>query len=273
MFQMIKNKNLIESSRQTYLMKSFKASNNLKCILECTSDFFCSTAIFDFTDCNLFNKNQIRDLNLIHSPTSTIYVKNSYNEINNYLIHYWPFNDNYLDVISNANLIDGHQNFLDSDRFDRPFSSLKLVYGYLRAPNSFYINGDFTLTTWVNMEFDGSGVTLLLISLENQSIIFGLSNLSPPFFSYSNNNIVANTGLTIGKWQHLAFTVKDTKLSIYIDGVIDSNNEITPINYSNSSINLVQFGSDLTVAKFDDIKIFNKSLSQDEIIQSSLTYL
>ena len=84
-------------------------------------------------------------------------------------------------------------------------------------------------------------------------------------------NYQAWISVKIGKWQHLAFTSKGTSFSIYIDGNRVHNSIITP--FSLNFYTSVYFGqhdlSQLPNAEFDDIKIFNKSLTQTEIIQSS----
>ena len=141
--------------------------------MSCKTNNFCSVAIIDSSICNIFSIFKVTDSNTIYSPTATIYVKNSNDEINNYLTHYWPFNGDYKDVISNAHLYNGMNDSLVTDRFDRPNSSLYLNYGSLQAPGGNYIYGDFTLTTWVKM-----------FTLEPFRRFFILKNPSPPTSSY-----------------------------------------------------------------------------------------
>ncbi len=77
-------------------------------------------AIVDYLVCSIFIKVQITDSNTIYSPTATIYVKNANDQLNQYLIHYWPFNENYFDIISNLHLYNGINDALVTDRFGRP---------------------------------------------------------------------------------------------------------------------------------------------------------
>ena len=80
--------------------------------------------------------------------------------------------------------------------------------------------------------------------------------------------------LVIGKWQHLAWTNQGSTHSIYVDGMLAYNGPTTPITVKNRTN--VYFGTDqahFVRAEFDDIKIFNRSLSQIEIARSSLIYL
>ena len=268
-FYRIGNKNLIESTRKNSLINSFKALDNLHCILACSNNLLCTTAVVDSSICSIFNKVQITDSNTIYSPTATIFVKNGYNQANNYLIHYWPFNGNYMNVITKDYLFNGISNSLVKDRFGRPSSSLYLVSGCMRAPDDYYIYGDFTLTVWVKMFSAGR---LFRAYRPNYPSIIFTYHVGPYYHYYSDQ--YSNTSLTPGKWQHLAFTIKQTTLSIYIDGLVQYNGTTNIIIRQLDT--LVFIGGDginRANAEFDDIKIFSKSLSQTEIIQSSLENL
>ena len=142
---------MIESLRQERLTKTFKVNNYLQCILNCSESFLCSLAIIDSSICSIYNQVQITDSNVIYSPAVNIYVKDGYNPINQYLIHYWQFNGNYMNEITKAYLFNGKNDSLVTDRFGRPSSSLYLNYGYVQAPNGIYIYGEFTIATWVKM--------------------------------------------------------------------------------------------------------------------------
>ena len=267
---------MIEVLRKNSLINSFKVLDNLQCILACTTSFLCTTAIVDSSICNVYSRIQITDSNTVYSPSGTIYIKNGYNQANNYLIHYWPFNGNYMNVITKAYLFNGKNYGLVKDRFGRLSSSLYLSKGQLQAPNDFYIYGDFTVTTWVKMYMLEGLIRFLTLSTPSCGVIisFTYNQNTGPYYRSLNGDQVANTSLTIGKWQHLAFTSKGSNLSIYIDAILVYTGVTTPIGFGNQ-LN-VFFGTDghiWTKAELDDIKIFNKSLSQTEIVQSSLENL
>ena len=269
-------KNLLESLRDNSIIKSFPITNNFQCILQCSKYPICSMAIVDISVCKIYIKNEFKHSNIIYSSTSTIYSKDSDDNINQYLIHYWPFNGNYDDVISNANLFNGSNDELVTDRFGRPSSSLYLNYGSLQGPSGHYIYGDFTLTTWVKVyALESCRRFLMLKSQIDGLITFSLTlNSSQPYFFHKNGNQVANMSLVIGKWQHLAWTNQGSTHSIYVDGMLAYNGPTTPITVKNRTN--VYFGTDqahFVRAEFDDIKIFNRSLSQIEIARSSLIYL
>ncbi len=90
----------------------------------------------------------------------------------------------------------------------------------------------------------------------------------------TNGNHISPVALKINKWQHLAVTVTGTQLKIYIDGkltltstvisapkgIIRTDNFIGRFTW-NGNVNAV------IDAELDDLKIFNRSLSQSEINQ------
>ena len=266
----------------------------MQCILQCSKSDICSIAVVDSLICNMYTQNELKDLNMIDSLNSTIFIKNelknsnqidsldstiyinkSNDSISQYLIHYWPFNGNYLDVITNKSLYNLNKASLTTDRFGRNSSSLKLNYGNLQAQDGIYFYGDFTLTTWVKMYALNATVRFFkMIAQSGTSLLFCLtfSANTGPFYAFSNGNQAANTSLTIGKWQHLAYTIKGTTLSIYIDGLCVYTGFTSQI--SPQVFNSVYFGYPYSpYVDLDDVKIYNRSLTQSEIIQSSLINL
>ena len=145
----------------------------------------------------------------------------------------------------------------------------------MQAPDDYYIYGDFTLTAWFKMNsfaFYARFLTLIRSSSPSR-IVFSLTyNASKPYYVYNNGGQISNTSISYERWQHLAFSNQGSTHSIYIDGVLVYSGVTTPIKYELNKP--VWFGSidgvNGVYAQFDDIKIFNKSLSQTEIIQSSL---
>lgn len=90
----------------------------------------------------------------------------------------------------------------------------------------------------------------------------------------SNRNYqstTSNTSLRIRKWDHFAFTLAGTLGTIYINGKIVGQSAQYPprsftrlysyIGKDNSRSNIAMINAEL-----DDIKIFNKSLTQSEIL-------
>ncbi len=94
-----------------------------------------------------------------------------------------------------------------------------------------------------------------------------------PYIYFQSKIFVPSALLSLGKWQFLVATFNRTLLNIYKDGIpIYSNNSLT---YSNSTVyrNNCYVGKSnwptegYSYSYLDDLRIYNTSLSRDEIIQ------
>ena len=162
---------------------------------------------------------------------------------------------------------------LVDDRLYRQTSSLYLNSGFLSAPDGYYIYGDFTLIFWVKIITFNLNAAFLTIGENLNVITFGLNANIRPYCGIYGEFKLSNTSLNINQWQHLAYTMQGTTFSIYIDGRPVYNDTATRINYVLQS--KVFFGglNNNLNGYLDDIRIFNKSLSQAEIISCSQIYL
>ncbi len=150
-------------------------------------------------------------------------------------------------------------------------------------PPRVYFNSSFTVLGWINAGqarkyarvFDcGNGSP-------GQNVLFYYSNpttlIPGAYFFYDDGtyNYYLNTNptaLNVNKWQHLALVLDVSVAYIYIDGIQKASrsslslpkNEVRSkcfIGKSNWYMN-----DDLANADFDEIKIFNRALTQQEII-------
>jgi hypothetical protein len=82
--------------------------------------------------------------------------------------------------------------------------------------------------------------------------------------------------LKIGKWQHIAFTVKSNVGYYYVNGqILFTGSVYNPraVSRSENYIGKSNFGSQANpIAEIDDIKIFNKTLTQIEINDALNSY-
>ena len=101
-------------------------------------------------------------------------------------------------------------------------------------------------------------------------------NKNYPIFLRQIASQLSNKNLTINKWQHLAFTQQTTTVKNYLDGNIIGQSDSIPLFssavYKNNSIGSYLFSWNCPIALFDDIMIFNKSLTQSEIIKAMNIY-
>ena len=86
----------------------------------------------------------------------------------------------------------------------------------------------------------------------------------------------STTSLSIGKWQHITFTVKSNVGYYYVNGEILFTGPVynpRAISRTGNYIGKSNFGAQSNPkAEIDDVKIFNKSLSKLEIIDALNSY-
>ena len=271
----------------SFMIKSFDSKSILRCFSSCSSSPSCFYIIFQQNKCYICNFLFANFASYTNAGNSLIYKKKLITTANS-LINYWSFNGNVNDSIGNAHLYNGYNAVLTYDRFGRPNSALSLTNGYYKIPPGVYTSGtQFTLMGWVKMRnirlesrmFDfgnGAGNQNIVLSLtdtvtSNKPYVYFLSgNLD--FYGYST------VSFNLNKWQHLACVFSFPYYSILIDGiettlpgsmtnlnsfnvanVVRSSNFIGRSNWYSIS------GAQDADADFDDLKIFNRALTQQEI--------
>ena len=194
------------------------------------------------------------------------------------LKHYWNFDGNLNDSVGNAHLFGGINRNFTFNRFNISNSAINLTNGYLDMPPGVYLNSSFTLSAWIYptkfvnwarvVEFaNGAGVDTLLFAYSNQY------SGKPTFDLYGSTTyrVTSSLQLKLNDWHHLAFSINESIAYIYINGTQTGVNPsfILPLNKFRTKcyVGRSNWGSDgLAYANLDEIKIFNRALSQQEII-------
>ena len=172
-----------------------------------------------------------------------------------------------------------------NDRFNKPLSAISLQTGYLNIPASdFFGTGKFTIMAWVNVRNYNTWSRLVDFGLsgmnkyDNIAVALSLSNTGMPTFEIrigtvkEVGKIQPTKMLSLGVWEHLACTVDYPNGYTYINGNIEirsiSNfNFTTEIRDSNFLGRSWNYPLDADAdADIDDLKIFNRALSQQEIL-------
>ena len=199
-----------------------------------------------------------------------------------YLTHYWSIsNRTMLDSVGNADMQQGSATTFTSDRFGCPNSSLNLNGGYTFVPAGVYFNApQFTISVWIYplsvgawariIDF-GNGAPLDNIVLSQDSG----SNLLSAFHIYSGSsykgNIVSSTSLTLSQWQFLTATFNGSTSTFYINGVskgsVPAVYILPTITRTNNYIGKSNWNDGYSSSYLDDLRFYNKSLTQTEIIQ------
>ena len=84
-----------------------------------------------------------------------------------------------------------------------------------------------------------------------------------------NHQINGTQNLTIGQWHHIVGVRSGTEIKLYVDGQLAGTKYVGTVSVNNAGRNLYVANSAtngfLTKGDFDDIRIYNKSLSAEEV--------
>ena len=277
------------SLNSSFLIMSFDTNYKLNCLASCSTNEKCSHSIFKQNKCFICNENVIYYLSFSTSSNgvSLIYQKNRFNsnfKYTNGLVNYWPFYTNVSDSIGNAHLYDGFNAKLTTDRFDRQASALSLSTGYYKIPTGVYFSGaQFSILLWLKVNNFNSWSKIISLSNANSQgfdLVLTESTNGNPILSYHSGNsyglsIRSNAPFIINKWQHFACVFSSPNVFFYLDGIQSTSSIINSYTFDPPNVqrNLNFLGrsnsypNDQDVnADLDEIKIFNRALSLQEIM-------
>ena len=189
------------------------------------------------------------------------------------LIAYYPFNGNAGDSSGNGN----HGTVINtlsytSDHSLRPNSALNLGSGRITTNTrvfNFLQTDIFSISFWVMIDDNSSGGRLL--STENPEGNFRIA-------SYGNGSYAFQFGgqpylydtIPLNKWYYITYVYSNRSISFYKNGVLKT----TAIN---STVEVLNYGTPFTIGakaasaydtwkgKIDELRIYNRVLSSDEI--------
>ncbi len=215
------------------------------------------------------------------------------------LLNSWSFNGDYSDSKGGANLTNGLNYGLTSDRFGNPNSALNLNYGYMNIPPGIYFNGTFTITTWAYLRnyvkwddwttivYFGTGYNDWTNSIfevfcsGNNNIIKSVGEGNPQQWD-SNSNLILQS-YKVGQWMHIAFTLDSNLIAKYYINGIQSRLLDLPkrfpqsINRPNSYIGKsdLVFSPPLSNANaiYDDLKIYLGAMDGTSVMNDYITSL
>lgn len=254
----------------------------MKCIASCSSNNKCTHLILKNNKCFICNENVIGFLSK-NTTDSLIYQKKMFIKAAG-LINYWPFYTNFTDIIGNISLYGGLNAYLTSDRSNRIGSALSLVNGYLNLQSGFYFIGQqFTLLLWIRVRNYNTWSKVIEVgngASTDGSVMFFISGDSstPQIKCLDNGNVYADVRssqmLTLNTWEHLAFVYSYPSAFIFINGVstvtsytIQPSKIATNISKNVNYVGKGTYGFDRNAdADFDEMKIFNRALTRNEIL-------
>jgi hypothetical protein len=187
-----------------------------------------------------------------------------------------------LDYIGHSDMIVGANAALDSDRFKNPKSALYLNSGYCTVPPGVYFNGSFTITAWVKkVQTTNQNRLLDFGNGRIENVIFSItsSTNSKPYLAIGqtigwSGPLASSSALGSGVWTHLASVFNGSNAYIYLNGTLtmsESGITVHPDNIVRQDCFIGRSswypGDQDANAYFDDIKIYNRALSSQEIVQ------
>ncbi len=199
------------------------------------------------------------------------------------LIGYWPFNGNANDQSGNGNNGTVTGAVLSLDRFGNPdnaytFNGLNSFISILNSPN--FNTNMFTISIWANI---GSCITPtptpdLFMITKGQWRIYHQGYYTPNEDSVSlindiftsNGRFITSDIIKINQWCNIVFINDGTKIKLFYNGIMVSSALISAaINNTTENINIGarnQGSEGFYVGQLDDIRIYNKALSNSEVL-------
>ena len=269
---------------QSFILNSFESISNLKCFKICSRTYECIYVVYQQNRCFICKRNLILFLNYNADGVSSVYQK-QYVQTNG-LINYWTFNGDVKDSIGDADLYGGENAALTIDRFGQSNSALSLSNGYYKVPAGVYFSGtQLTIMAWVKVRSNHINPRLIDFGngqyIENVVLTISQSTNGKPYFWFQSGSDSFSSSssktLILNQWQHLSCVFSFPLCSIYIDGIevqtaawnvpnlsFSLKNVVRTLNYVGRS-NWYMNGDLDADADFDDLKFFNRALTQTEI--------
>lgn len=204
----------------------------------------------------------------------------------NGLVGYWPFNGNANDQTPNGNNGTVNGASLTNDRFGNVDSAYDFdgISNYITVlDNNVFNMQNFTISTWVKNS--STAPTVIARYILNK----GCNTPSPSFRLYYENDgtlqqyvsdcwvpnrVYLNGPSSNNLWVNLIYSYDGQNLKMYVDGVLygttnqsgslTNNNNPMYIGCSTATSNCPQLSA-FYAGKIDDIGIWNRALSQQEI--------
>ena len=198
------------------------------------------------------------------------------------MVHWWPLIDNTKDQITLINLTNKGATQTATGKFGKAYSfsgtsGVCLQHAFAQEIN----NTQFSFAFWIKLNSSWSGwgqvLTIGTVGTSWTDIRAGIDIDANkiPYFSISDGtnatsyNGPHNTALTAGVWYHIACSVDNKVMKMYVNGVpATSAFGYTPSfnpNFSNATvISIGGNGSEVGECDMTDVRIYDHALSQAE---------
>jgi hypothetical protein len=199
----------------------------------------------------------------------------------NGLVNYWTIVSGSLnDYVGQSHMFACQNVALLEDRFKQPNSAVFMNSGYCKVPAGVYFNSPFTIITWAYLIKISLWARLLDFGngASNDNVLFALcvgNSTSPQLQIYKGSNpkqvVNPNCTLNLKEWTHLAGVYNGSHLLLYFNGSLcaAASTTQTPSNVTRrfNYIGHSNWNDQDLISYLDDIKIYNRALSSNEIRQ------
>jgi hypothetical protein len=208
--------------------------------------------------------------------------------LSNGLVAYYPFNGDAVD--STVNINNGVVNSgvgLTTNRFGTPNSAYNFTGGTITVPHKSYLSitetGQFSLSLWVNKSGSQNPVHIIgkraggahEFNWQLAQHVFpagnpggGLGFSGGTGFNGVETGVVSDSIVILDKWEHLVGSYNQGKWSLYKNGILvqqKNSNSFQP-DSGTPSLEIGNSGGwGAFFGKLDDVRIYNRELSQSDI--------
>lgn len=243
-----------------------------------------NTTLFFGGNPSFFFKGKIDDIRIYNRAISSLEISESFNDDNTGLIAHYPFNGNAKDASGNGNHGTVNGAILTTDRFGKAnsayyfdgSSNIQAAIPLKYSPSTF---SHYSLSFWFKKTVNATSKILVAYNttnnVSNYDILSSHSNcatntVAVQNYPFNNPSACSPTIVNLNEWTHLYVSYNQVVDSVnvhknglfWFKGQIGSSAPLAGfLNFGNNIANGI-FGF---TGVIDDIKIFNKSLSNSEI--------
>ena len=200
-------------------------------------------------------------------------------------VGYWSLDDGSgrtatdLSGHGNHGTLENGPKWVSEGRGDGALSFNGNHYISLPPSPSLDLTGDLTLATWINAKeagmvliggYQSFGSTAGYgLGIGDDSDTYEGHNNKVVYWTGAHGNWVAgNTEMNDGTWHHVAVVVSGDTATFYVDGELDGNADtVAPTSYrGRRAIGARSNGRDGVVGMMDEVYIFSRALSEEEIM-------
>ncbi|HEX6224007.1 MAG TPA: LamG-like jellyroll fold domain-containing protein [Chryseolinea sp.] len=208
---------------------------------------------------------------------------------------YMPFDGDYMDLvrIANASKV-GSPGFNDAGKVGKSYAGA--ADGYLTLPTTGITTNEFSAAFWYNLNSAPDRSGILTIGPPDPNLPATPNNRKSGFRFFREGSATNQTfKLNVGDgaadswfdggaaaslnpattdWVHLAFTISDSQVVVYINGTVVSQGSFAGVDWTGCDIlsiasgapRFTEWGHLSDQSLFDELRMFNKALTKDEIV-------